>query len=292
LIYDEFLPGKTIHYRFSPGKPVEVENDLKALFVPERKDDFAWENDRIAYRMYGPALEAEGEISSGIDVWVKNVQIPILENWYAAGDYHENHGMGGDFYKVGPSRGCGGLAVRGGDSLFVSGNFTSWRILARGPLRLVFELDYDPWGPSANQGLETKRISLDRGSSFNHIVSTFTAAFCASAPILVTGLAVHDPAATIRELKVGDEAALTVWEPLPAGNGALVTAVLGGQPGYQMIEEQATLRLEASDSCTIDYWSGAAWSQAGDPLDQDRLERELSLQAQRRAHPARVEILR
>ena len=27
--------------------------------VPERKDDFAWENEYAAFRMYGPALKPE-----------------------------------------------------------------------------------------------------------------------------------------------------------------------------------------------------------------------------------------
>src|ERR1700731_170737 len=41
--------------------------------APERKDDFAWENQFVTYRVYGPALEATGEIASGIDVWSKRV---------------------------------------------------------------------------------------------------------------------------------------------------------------------------------------------------------------------------
>ena len=45
-------------------------------FMPQRKDDFAWENDRIAFRVYGPSLERTGEISSGIDVWCKRVRQP------------------------------------------------------------------------------------------------------------------------------------------------------------------------------------------------------------------------
>ena len=48
--------------------PAQESAKVFGRHVPERKDDFAWENDRIAFRMYGPALEADGEISSGIDV--------------------------------------------------------------------------------------------------------------------------------------------------------------------------------------------------------------------------------
>ena len=60
-------------------------------FVPERSDDFAWENDRIAFRMYGPALERTGEISSGIDIWAKRTRKPVIERWYYRTDYHKDH---------------------------------------------------------------------------------------------------------------------------------------------------------------------------------------------------------
>ena len=79
-------------------------------FVPERSDDFAWENDKIAFRAYGPALHASGE-NSGIDCWLKRVDYPIINKWYkenAEGkSYHKDHGEGYDPYKVGASRGCG-----------------------------------------------------------------------------------------------------------------------------------------------------------------------------------------
>jgi hypothetical protein len=58
-----------------------------ARYVPERVDDFAWENDRIAHRTYGPALStpAAGQdqmVSSGIDVWCKRVRYLIVDRWY------------------------------------------------------------------------------------------------------------------------------------------------------------------------------------------------------------------
>jgi pectinesterase len=52
-----------------------------ARYVPERLDDFAWENDKIGHRTYGPALAAPDEsktgkeifVASGLDVWCKRV---------------------------------------------------------------------------------------------------------------------------------------------------------------------------------------------------------------------------
>ena len=33
-------------------------------FVPEREDDFAWENDKVAFRVYGPNSKGVGPLSS------------------------------------------------------------------------------------------------------------------------------------------------------------------------------------------------------------------------------------
>ena len=87
--------------------------------VPERYDDIAWENDRIAHRMYGPALNspaAGGERlrGSGIDVWAKRVKYPIIDRWYAKGhdQFHKDEeGEGLDLYSIGGSRGAGGTGI-------------------------------------------------------------------------------------------------------------------------------------------------------------------------------------
>ncbi len=86
-----------------------------ARLVPERKDDLAWENDKVAFRIYGPALR-EGPEDSGIDAWCKKVDYPVIDKWYRldlAGkqSYHEDHGEGLDAFKVGDSRGCGGIGL-------------------------------------------------------------------------------------------------------------------------------------------------------------------------------------
>ena len=47
-----------------------VDGPCFARFVPERMDDFAWENDRIGFRVFGPALSLVEETGNGVDVWV------------------------------------------------------------------------------------------------------------------------------------------------------------------------------------------------------------------------------
>ena len=66
-------------------------------YVPERKDDFAWENDKIAFRMYGKELEkTPAEMAYGIDVWTKRTTRLIINERYKRGEYHVDHGDGLD----------------------------------------------------------------------------------------------------------------------------------------------------------------------------------------------------
>lgn len=153
---------------------VQLEYGATAQFVPHRKDDFAWENDKIAFRMYGQELQRTEMISSGIDVWVKKVDYPVMKKLYDMGKYHADNPMGIDFYNVGPTLGCGGLGVWHEDKLLLSENFCEWKIIANGPIRTVFELTYKPWEMGGGKKIgEVKRFSLDKGSNFNRIESKF-----------------------------------------------------------------------------------------------------------------------
>jgi len=155
---------------------IQVYNGAAAYFVGQRKDDFAWENEKIAFRMYGQALQQETYPCSGIDVWVKKVERPVVPLLYKKGAayYHTDNPLGIDFFDVGKTLGCGGLGVWYEGKLLQSENYTDYKIIANGPIRVVFELKYKPWdiGNGRKVG-EIKRITLDKGSNFNRIESIF-----------------------------------------------------------------------------------------------------------------------
>ena len=172
---------KTFHLKEQPDKPEAVEYCFSRI-VPTRIDDYTWENDKVAFRTYGPraqALVEEGKeggiISSGIDCWLKKVSYPVINKWYKASEeegisYHEDHGEGLDNYHVGISRGAGGLAIKGAeDQYFVSKNFTTHKTLATGPLRTLFQFDYADWQGPQGMIKEQKTISLDYGNNLMKI---------------------------------------------------------------------------------------------------------------------------
>ena len=263
--------------------------------VPERKDDFAWENDKVAYRVYGPALEATGEISSGIDVWSKRVPALIINDWYhrdaegartknPALSYHKDDGTGLDSYDVGRTRGCGGTGVWANGKLYVSKNFTSAEIFAAGPLRISFELEYAPWDAAGTMVSEKKIITLDAGSHLNRIESTLTFAGVPTGDFAV-GLAMHKRA-DVSSPVTGK--ILSVWEPLTdatAGfDGTAIVMPNDRSATVARADGNALLVVSAHSGEAITYFSGAAWSKSDMPSQQSWNE-YLSEFHQEQQHP-------
>lgn len=184
--------GGVARFTLSKGTHPQFPTVCHGAIHPERKDDFAWENDRGAYRVYGPALERTRERSYGIDVWTKNtpelvvddryyiedvVTIPRIDsiyrnNWhvrdslYRLISYHYDHGRGLDPYRVGASLGCGAPALMVGDSLVMPYCFASYEVLDEGPLRFAVRLRQSPRTVCGVRIVENRLITLDKGSNF------------------------------------------------------------------------------------------------------------------------------
>ena len=181
-------------YTVSAGKPQEMKVFVTGRMYPERVDDIAWENDRTAYRLYGPALQRSGEKAYGIDVWVKNTPDLEVDKRYKvelsnhakiqqlikqgktdeakqleiATTYHFDHGYGLDCYKVGPTLGCGTPALMENGRLVMPYSYKEYKILDNGPLRFTVELVYNPTTANGDKNIvEHRLLSLDKGSNFN-----------------------------------------------------------------------------------------------------------------------------
>ena len=161
------------------GERQEFEPKTYGRFITERKDDFAWENDRVAFRIYGPALIASDGPSNGIDAWYKRTNNLIIDKWYkddlaGVASYHEDHGEGQDDYKVGRSLGAGAMAPYVNDKLWLNENFASQELLDNGPLRTTFKLTYKDLDVNGKSVAENRTISIDAGSQLSKIVQAYT----------------------------------------------------------------------------------------------------------------------
>ena len=286
-------PSESKSFKLRVGERASaVEADYKAYgrFVRERHDDFAWENDLIAHRVYGPDLETckkEPLTSSGVDVWVKRVPKLVVNEWYMTDNYHQDHGEGADFYAVGKSRGCGGLGIWSGGKLQVSKNFTGTRVLANGPIRLIFELTYAAWGTA--RVTETKRVTLDAGTHFNKFESTFKGG--KGSLSFAIGIAKH-PGGVV---DVDDKAALMrVWEPLNEGkSGNLGTAIVlppGSQVEAQQTDLDFLLVTPSPKSGPLTYYVGTSWDRTSAAGGAANWTKEAQLLSSRIANPVQVQL--
>jgi unsaturated rhamnogalacturonyl hydrolase len=290
--------SKTFTVKGGARKPAAREDyKVYGRFVRERHDDFAWENDRIAHRMYGPDLETwkkEPLTSSGVDVWCKRVRRLLVNDWYMTDDYHQDGGEGADFYSVGKSRGLGGVGIWVGDKLAVSRNFVSSRVLANGPIRLVFELVYAPWDAGGVKVSETKRIVLDAGQSFDRIESTFTTDGKPGPLAVGIGIAKHEGGAAELDAKAGW---MRVWEPLKAPHGALGSAGNLGTAivlapaaitGSKETDSDRLLIARAQPGVPLVYHAGFGWDRSGDVADAAAWNRQVEAYSRALASPVHV----
>ena len=247
-----------------------------ARFVPERLDDFAWENDRIAHRVYGPAIMTDPKehlVSSGVDVWAKSVRYPVIDKWYQSKMYHKDSGEGLDFYHVGTARGCGGLGIWDGKKLWVSANFKSWKLIADGPLRAEFELTFDEWDAGGRKLTETQRISLDAGSNFSRVESRFGSA--AAGP-LVVAVGISQRKGEGKYTQDAKGGWMSYWEPELAPNGSIACAVVipnGTATGFAAADGACLALGKAAPGKPFVHYLGAGWSKSGDFADPAAWER-------------------
>ena len=291
----DFTAGETKNFTLSAGaKQVYKKEQYKAFgrFVRERFDDFTWENDLIAHRTYGKALETwKGEplTSSTIDIWSKRTPRMVINDWYLSDDYHADHGEGADFYSAGTSRGCGGSGVWADEKLWVSKNFISSDVLANGPIRVLFELKYAPFPVGSAQVGETKRISLDAGQQFDRIESHLT--FDKGGPLTAaaglkktSGEAVESNPAEGWMLK---------WEKMEKGAGNQGLAILAKPADLVKFNEDKLNQLallKPDQDQVVTYWSGFCWDKAGSFTTAEAWKKHVAETAKSLTTPLEVKI--
>ena len=321
LFQVDLAPGETRTYRIlSSSKLAAIPQPIVktfARYVPERYDDFAWESDRIAHRMYGLALiPAEGTISSGPDVWIKKHRQLIVDPMYKTGHYHYDNGEFMDDYRVGNSRGCGGLGVWDGTHLHVSSNYRNWKLITTGPIRSEFQLTFDAWDAGGGRMVaETKRISIDANSWFSKAQSTFTSDDHSPLTIGV-GLAERACGTNGVEQITQDqgEGWMSYWQPEDKPKGRIGTAILlpkgaieeftNDKPNLPKSKIYAQVpqpthegappirNLLAITSVPVgkpfEYYFGACWDRSGDFTNAEQWAAEVKQLAQRRDQPLQV----
>ena len=218
--------GGKASYTIQEGKPQPVEVKTCGRQYPERLDDMAWENDLVAFRAYGPALQQTGERGFGYDLFLKRgTSEPVLEDFYAKEldketraraaelrktdpkaasellqsiSYHIDHGYGMDCYAVGPTLGAGVAALVADGEIVYPWCYKDFEVLDNGPLRFTVKLEFNPLTVKGDSNVvETRVITLDAGSHLNKTLVAY--AGLQEAMPVVTGIVLHDDGAVVTD---------------------------------------------------------------------------------------------
>ena len=292
----DFAPNETKTFTLAAGAKREYsKEDFRAYgrFVRERFDDFAWENDRIAHRTYGKALitwKGEPLTSSAIDIWSKRTTKLVINDWYMVDKYHADHGEGVDAYSAGPTRGCGGSGIWSNGQLYIPTNFVDSRVLTNGPIRVMFELVYEPFDVNGVKVSQVLRVSLDAGSQLNRFRVSSQAASGSESLALAVGLK-----KVKEEQKEFNQARgwLTIWEPMDKNLGMQGLAVVVDPSAVDKVAEDKLnhlVILKPGVATPITYWAGFAWDRAGQITSAESWKAYVDQFAERLRSPIDVSI--
>lgn len=241
-----------------------------ARFVPERFDDFAWENNVLAFRMYGKALEGRPDDAQGTDVWAKRTEELVIDKWYKEDDYHTDHGEGLDYYAVGQTLGVGDIAPYFDNKIHFTKHYREYEVLDNGPLRTTFKLTFEPEELNGQTISLTKTISLDAGQHFNKVAVDLKNQQAERTPVVV-GLARRGESEPQYDYNESNRS-LAYWEPDIDGHGQTGTALILSENQPTFIDNDSTqflLTTHVQRDKPFVYYNGAAWNKAGQVTSAD-----------------------
>ena len=297
--------NSSVNFLFKKKNKSNIKKDKNICYsnlITKRMDDFAWENDRVAFRTYGPEAQRlilnnkkGGIISSGIDCWLKRVEYPIIEKWYTQhfekiSSYHEDVGEGLDNYHVGKSRGAGGFSILIDKEYYNSRNFIKSRIISNGPLRTIFELEYEDWNIPKGNIEEKKIISLDKGNNLCKIA------------VQIKGTKSISPGIFLNEFdgKISENLKnswVSYWQPhydSELGNALLSKNkyIIGSHKylGEGLDKNHLYLDLKVVDNY-VEYYTGFTWLKSNQFNDKESWNSYLDNFSMKLNNPLKIEII-
>lgn len=248
------------------------EQKVMARAVPERSDDFVFENNLIAGRFYGEALEGN-PTSPGIDIWVKLPGALVANDWYAeatkpGGDhnyYHKDHG-GKDCYKVAVSLGGGGSVPFIDSTLcYPATNYRSSEILSESPSEVSFVLHYPEWQAGDVKVSLDKKVTVFADCYFCKVEDTYT--FDADSLTIAAGVFRHKKQQTIEAEALGEDY-YAIWEHAsdqsvePEDGMIGVAAIMPGADAVTIVDggKHGVCLKKVASGEPLEYWYGSCWS--------------------------------
>lgn len=265
IFQTDLKAGESAEFTVSRGVRQPCDTLARSRYVPERMDDYAYENNVIVGRIYGPALVSPRTF--GPDVWIKNTSRFVFDDWLALRDFHRNHGEGMDCYMVGGALGGGACAPVSGGRIFIGDNYLTWKRLSNGPIRTEAQFTYPVIDVDGTPVSTVRSLSLDASSRLVRWTTAFEAAGADSLDVVV-GAALHD----VVSIVYGDDyISFTEW----ASDSKLDDPHLDGKISIGLIipdrfraeacefDGHAVLKFRVKCGEKVEYWTASGWDQGG-----------------------------
>lgn len=252
---------------------------------PKRRDDVAYENDKVGFRIYGPGTQNAGEKAYGYDIffkypteelivpqlyaaetddktWAKvdslrRISNELAEEFIESFSYHIDHGKGMDCYAVGATLGAGVAALVSGDSIVYPWCYEKFEILDNGPLRFTLSLDFPVSEIGGEKITEHRIISLDEGNHLNNTKVWYENQF--SPMQFVTGFPLRDESEPFTEITQG---ILSYSDPTQGEfNGRALLGIVMNHPVDSIMRKENHILLSGmiNPKDTLCYNWGFAW---------------------------------
>ncbi|WP_372752058.1 DUF4861 domain-containing protein [Labilibaculum sp.] len=273
-----------------------------------QSESVAWENDVMGFRDYFDCRNAK-------DLFGKLIPDMLMDKigTIESGSYHELSSWGMDVLHVGPSLGSGGLALFQNDSLYRLGSTKEfeYQLVAKGPVRSVFDLNYRGWKVEDKELSAQERISiwpgkywfqsdvtimgLDQDSQLAiGIVTSYLKdkkAFSFSANKDFEAVATHD-VQSLNDDYLGMGILLPANSKLGTGDAPVLSEeIISGSRYNQPVGQTHFVSQKISDNSSVRHYFFAAWELENEKwADQKNFEDLIKNQADELSSPIQIEI--
>ncbi len=255
--------GESGNFVVSKGVREVFDTLVNSRYVPERKDDYEYENNLVLGRIYGPALE--GPRTFGPDIFIKNTPALVFDRWLAGRDFHRNHGEGMDCYMVGKTLGGGSCAPVSDGRVCTGDNYATQKRLCNGPVRTAAEFTWSELEFGGAAVTVKRSLSLDANTRLVHWTASFEASGKDSLDVVV-GAVLHDVKSIVygRDYISFTELASDSRELV---NDDLISIGLILSDRFTAeaaeLDGHAVLKFRVKCGETVDYWTASGWNKGG-----------------------------
>lgn len=222
--YPQFAPRTNVRYgkMYAPGDIRELKTDVHGKYnlargegYPYQMDGVAWENDKMGFRHYFDGRNCRDVFGKRVSDMVLDT-VGIRPEGIPGDTYHVLAEWGRDIMSAANSFGLGGLALQTQDSLVRLGvtidktvdnvDSTRYTLIAEGPVRSVFDLDFYGWEVPGGK-IDVKETVTIWAGKFGYENKVKTSALPDNT-YLVTGIVSNFNDMPYEEMQLGDYTAM------------------------------------------------------------------------------------